>query len=790
MKEKIKSIIFSASVIAVMVNQAFADYKDCCNVSSKQRVIISTDIGGTDPDDNQSMAHLLMYTDRIDLEGLISSPSYGKGSKEEIFRMIDLFEKDMPKLNAHINGLMTPDDLRSITKQGRQGMAPFCGYSTATEGSQWIVECARQKSERPLWIAVWGGLDDVAQALHDAPDIADKIRVYWIGGPNKKWGINSYTYIVENFPQLYMIESNSSYRGFIADNKKNDEFNTGFYDTYLQDAGNIGADFINYYKGIPKMGDTPSFLYLLYGNPDCPEGESWGGSFTRICRSPRAVFHRPTTAQDTVPIFSIIELHLRGPVKNDIAPDSVCFQMELRNQVWNGYYLGDGDYAIKHSTYYTGTLPYKITSHLPDFPQYEAEITVENKWPGRKFDSDYKVGDNWYSDKEDPNLFMKNHQGAQTVLKWRNDVMKDWGKRLRYLMDKRTAKKILKQDKQEFFHTEEAKRIGDQLLLWQRNTGGWPKNIDMVSPMSEELKMEVLADKNRQDDSTTDNDATILEMAYLARLYKATGEERYKDAFHMGVEYLLSGQYENGGWPQFWPVMRDYQPHITYNDDAMVNTMILLRDAVAGAHPYDCDLCDEGMKNRMKAAFDKGVECMLATQIVVDGEPTVWCQQHDSETLMPAKARSYELPSYCSQESAAIVKLLMEIPNPDDRIVKAVNGAMKWFEENRIKNVTYKRENNNGKWEASLVENPKDDTPVWARFYDLENCQPFVCDRDGIPRRHLEEIGEERRNGYTWYNNRPSYLFPIYEEWKLFIRSSDSSCLSSSFSFFNSTIWR
>lgn len=181
---------------------------------------------------------------------------------------------------------------------------------------------------------------------------------------------------------------------------------------------------------------------------------------------------------------------------------------------------------------------------------------------------------------------------------------------------------------------------------------------------------------------------------------------------------------------------------------------------------YDCDLCGEEMKNRMKAAFDKGVECILATQIVVDGEPTVWCQQHDSETLTPAKARSYELPSYCSQESAAIVKLLMEIPDPDERIIKAVDGAMEWFEENKIKNVTYKRENINGKWEASLVENPKDDTPVWARFYDLENCEPFVCDRDGIPRSHLEEIGEERRNGYAWYNDRPSYLFPIYKEWK------------------------
>lgn len=401
--------------------------------NKKQRVLVTTDIGGTDPDDNQSMAHLLMYTDCFDLEGIVSSPSYGSGSKEEILRMIDLFEKDLPKMIMHIDGLMTPEQLRAITKQGRKGAAPYCGFTTPTEGSEWIVKCARRKSDRPLWISVWGGLDDVAQALHDAPDIADKIRINWIGGPNKKWSANSYAYIVENFPDLYMIEDNVSYRGFIAENQNADEFNAGFYETYLKGAGNIGEDFSNYYKGIPKMGDTPALLYVMDGNPDDPQGESWGGSFEPISRSARSVFYRPTTEKDTVPVYSIIELHIKGPVKNDIAPDSLCFKMEIRKQIWDGFYLGDGDYVIRHSTYYTGTLPYKITSHIPGFPEYEAAITVDNQWPGKEYPSDYKVGKNWYSDKSDPELFRKKHQGAATVYKWRNAAMKDWGYRLEFL---------------------------------------------------------------------------------------------------------------------------------------------------------------------------------------------------------------------------------------------------------------------------------------------------------------------------------------------------------------------
>lgn len=316
------------------------------------------------------------------------------------------------------------------------------------------------------------------------------------------------------------------------------------------------------------------------------------------------------------------------------------------------------------------------------------------------------------------------------------------------------------------FMTDEARRIGDQILLYQRDTGGWPKNIDMAKPLSDKERTLILEDKQRRDDSTTDNGATTTQMIFLARLYQQTKDQRYRDGFRKGVEYLLSGQYENGGWPQFWPEMRDYQIHITYNDDAMVNTMTLLRDMVEQKEPYQGDLTDEALRQRMQAAFDKGVECILATQIVTDGELTVWCQQHDRETLKPAKARSYELPSYCSAESASITQLLMELPHPDDRVKRAINSAMRWFEKHQIRGYKVVRTGTRGSadYNTTLEKDP-DAQPIWARFYDLEHCEPFVCDRDGVPRRHLSEIGSERRNHYSWYNSRPAMLFPLYEAW-------------------------
>jgi len=328
-------------------------------------------------------------------------------------------------------------------------------------------------------------------------------------------------------------------------------------------------------------------------------------------------------------------------------------------------------------------------------------------------------------------------------------------------------KNLLKETKREFFKTDEARRIGEQVLAFQRNTGGWPKNIDMTREMSDEDLAQVLKDKDRQDDSTTDNGATTTQMSYLARLYRETGDTRYRDAFRRAVDYLLSGQYsETGGWPQFWPKMRDYQIHITYNDDAMINTMNLLKRIAEGKGFYGGDLTDEQQKQRMREAYSHGVECILNTQIMYQGELTVWCQQHDRETLKPAAARAYELPSFSSQESAAIVRLLMELPNPDERVKTAIHQAMKWFERYQLKGVrleTYT--NSEGKSDRRLVSDPAA-KPLWARYYDLKHCEPYVCDRDGIPRTRLEDIGYERRNGYSWYNDRPAELFPLYEAWK------------------------
>lgn len=124
----------------------------------KPRILISTDIGGTDPDDNQSMIHLLMYSDKFNIEGLVSSPSFGNGSKDEILKMIGLYEKDLPKLKKHSSGFPTPKYLRSVSKQGLRGNASYEGYSKPSEerrmGYSWYNGAGTKliENEFPKWL--------------------------------------------------------------------------------------------------------------------------------------------------------------------------------------------------------------------------------------------------------------------------------------------------------------------------------------------------------------------------------------------------------------------------------------------------------------------------------------------------------------------------------------------------------------------------------------------------------------------------------------------------------------
>lgn len=249
------------------------------------RVVVSSDIGGSDNDDYQSMAHFLIYADLFDVEGLISSPPK-QGRAKHIREVIDAYEKDYAHLIQSSSNYPKPEQLRDLTKQGAVDPAPAQGFSVSTEGSSWLVERARAKDERPLYVLVWGSITDVAQAVHDAPSIKSKIRVHSIGSWNTGCDPASRDYLFRDHPDLWWIEANTTFRGMYVGGQQAGEFgNKAFLDEHVRGHGALG-DFLVAKLDTIRMGDSPTVLYLLWGDPDDPAARHWGGSFVKTGHGP------------------------------------------------------------------------------------------------------------------------------------------------------------------------------------------------------------------------------------------------------------------------------------------------------------------------------------------------------------------------------------------------------------------------------------------------------------------------------------------------------------------------
>lgn len=418
-----------ASLMLIGVTTICVWFETCVSAApadDRPRVIVSTDIGGTDPDDFQSMVHLLVYADRLDLEGLISSP-YGPGRKSHILEVIDCYAEDFANLKTYSDRYPTADALRAITKQGETEVAPYAGVRSPTEGSEWIIKCARRNDTRLLHVLVWGGMEDLAQALHDAPDILPKLRVYYIGGPNKKWTPDAYQYIATHHPTLWIIEANSTYRGwFVGGNQQAGWGNQEFVSRHIAGRGALGKYFSTHLGGKIKMGDTPSVAWLLKGMPEDPEKPGWGGQFVRAWERPYVRFERLPAKEDRMEIFGILELAL--PLDAD-APEKPEAQLFAENQSVAGEVAADKTMRFRFSPKDAKTYAFTIRGNVPSLNAKTGGITAVlaapelAKQPSAKFP-------NWWTDNPNPEYAEGPHAGAKTVSRWREEFLRDFAVRM------------------------------------------------------------------------------------------------------------------------------------------------------------------------------------------------------------------------------------------------------------------------------------------------------------------------------------------------------------------------
>ena len=310
----------------------------------------------------------------------------------------------------------------------------------------------------------------------------------------------------------------------------------------------------------------------------------------------------------------------------------------------------------------------------------------------------------------------------------------------------------------------------EKMLVFQRAVGGWPKavgtkKVDYSHPLSADERASTLKDKNRSD-ATIDNNATSREINYLAAAYQKTKNPAYRVGAENGIRYLLKMQYANGGFPQYYPDANIYRHQITYNDNAMVQVLGVLRKVARQQPPFTC--LDAALVPQAKAAEERGISCMLKTQYVRQGQPTAWCAQYDEKTLQPAKARAFELASLSGDESVDIVRFLMGVENPSPAVRKSIESAVAWFEKVKMEGYAVQEVTlPSSKKVLDRVIVPTPGANLWARFYELDTDRPIYVGRDSQVHYQLSEIENERRAGYLYAGVWPEKLLTKdYPAWQ------------------------
>ena len=234
----------------------------------KHRLIVTTDLGGTDPDDIQSMIHLLLCSNVIDIEGLISSQVWmdDPDKTAKISEVVEQFGEVLPRLNKHAEGYPSLNQLRAIIKRGQPSSnMTGVGQDKDSPGSELIISVVdKKKDQRPVWLAAWGGMNTIAQALwkvkhtrseKDLKKFTAKIRIYDVLGQD-----DAGAWIAKNFPEIVYIRNKEVYGWGPSDQwlKQN-----------IQSHQPLGKHYPD--RKWATEGDSPAFFYVYANGLNVPD---------------------------------------------------------------------------------------------------------------------------------------------------------------------------------------------------------------------------------------------------------------------------------------------------------------------------------------------------------------------------------------------------------------------------------------------------------------------------------------------------------------------------------------
>lgn len=310
--------------------------------STRPRILVLTDIssltpGVREPDDGQSMIRLMLYTNDLEVEGLIATSNmvHGHLTRPELIRQIvNTYGRVRPNLLLHDRRYPTEKYLLDRIKSGQPNagkevpVEECVGDGKDTNGSDWIIHAADRRDSRPLWITVWGGTTDLAQALwkvrktrspKERDAFISRLRIIAINDQD-----STGPWIRREFPKLWYELRTFSYRGMYRNGditlvssewveqklKKGNGPLAALYPNY--NGGDIWSNKLGPVRGV-KEGDTPSFLSLIpngLNDPDHPERPGWGGQCQPEPDNPRrfvdAVDSSTASPTDPAPSMSTV----------------------------------------------------------------------------------------------------------------------------------------------------------------------------------------------------------------------------------------------------------------------------------------------------------------------------------------------------------------------------------------------------------------------------------------------------------------------------------------------------
>jgi len=303
------------------------------NFSSHPRIFVVSDIGN-EPDDQMSFVRLLLYSNEIDVEGLVAATSTWQKAAthpETMHEIIAKYAEVRPNLLKHASGWPVATELDRLVSSGQPGYGMAAvGSGKSSPGAQALVKAADRNDPRPLWITVWGGANTLAQALMDVratrspaelAKFVARLRVYSISdqddaGPWIRREFPDLSYVVRPSPANSGEYYYATWTGISGDvyyrNGEGADVTTvtnEWLDANIRSKGPMGKQYPKF--AFIMEGDTPSFLGLIDNGLTSWWNSGWGGWGGRyVFRQPYGETHpiwtqggdlfSRVTSQDTV----------------------------------------------------------------------------------------------------------------------------------------------------------------------------------------------------------------------------------------------------------------------------------------------------------------------------------------------------------------------------------------------------------------------------------------------------------------------------------------------------------